>query len=155
VLSQLEGVQVRRHAVLPDKDQLVLGAIERPHAAVVLVPDAQVLEFQARLPSGGQHLAHVPPVHEHEQHGAVPAVGRHGLGRLGQEAGELSLRHLAGGHHELRMLNGAEPADMTTHPDIVGRVGYNNGGPLGAEQGFVNRRIPSVPAGDPMIARLP
>ena len=40
VLAEFEIVDVRRSALLEYKDQLVTGAIERPHPAVVLDPDA-------------------------------------------------------------------------------------------------------------------
>ena len=45
VLAELEAVDVRRRAVLEDEDQLMPGAVEGPHAAVVLGPDDQVLEL--------------------------------------------------------------------------------------------------------------
>ena len=45
VLAELEAVDVRRRAVLEGEDQLMPGAIEGAHAAIVLDPDDQVLEF--------------------------------------------------------------------------------------------------------------
>src|SRR5437762_3173326 len=44
VASKLHGVDVRIGANLVDEDKFVLGAIERSHAPVILVPDAEVLE---------------------------------------------------------------------------------------------------------------
>ena len=70
-------VDVRGAADLADKNELVLGTIERAHAGVRLVPDAQVGQVAVDLLPCGQHLFHVPPIHAHEMDGAVDrAAGR-------------------------------------------------------------------------------
>ncbi len=46
--AELDVVDVGRRAILEDQDQLVLGAVEGSHAAVRLVPDAEVLECAQR-----------------------------------------------------------------------------------------------------------
>ena len=48
---------VRVSAVLEDKNQLVLAAVERPHAGIVLGPDAEVLQFGIAALAGGKQLA--------------------------------------------------------------------------------------------------
>ena len=60
-----------RRADLEHEDELVLGAVERAHAAVGLVPDAEVLELREHRLAGGKQLAHVAPVHADEGDGAV------------------------------------------------------------------------------------
>src|SRR6202022_965322 len=43
VLAKLEIIEVGGRSRLPAEDQFVLGAIETPHTAVGLVPNAEVL----------------------------------------------------------------------------------------------------------------
>src|SRR5829696_7889108 len=43
-VAKPEGVGVRCRPDLEDEDEFVLGAVERPHAAVRLIPDAEVLQ---------------------------------------------------------------------------------------------------------------
>src|SRR5690349_6162116 len=62
VLAQLKRVDMRSSAVLEGKHQFVPGAVEGPHAAIVLGPDDEVLEF-AVDGAGFEHLAHMAPVH--------------------------------------------------------------------------------------------
>src|SRR6056297_3624770 len=45
--AKVDIVDVARRAFLEDADQLVLGAIETAHAAIGLVPDAQVEQREA------------------------------------------------------------------------------------------------------------
>ena len=81
---------------LEHQHQLVLAAVERAHAAVGLVPDAEVFDFREHGLPGGEQLTEVPPVHAHERNGAIPAAGG-GMteGQL-QEAREGLPRHLSG-----------------------------------------------------------
>ena len=53
VAPELDIVAVRRPAVLEDKDQLVLAAVERAHAGIVFDPDAKVFELGVDRFSGG------------------------------------------------------------------------------------------------------
>jgi hypothetical protein len=81
---------------LEHQHQFVLAAVERAHAAVGLVPDAEVFDFREHGLPGGEQLTEVPPVHAHERNGAIPAAGG-GMteGQL-QEAREGLPRHLSG-----------------------------------------------------------
>jgi hypothetical protein len=62
VLPKLETVDVRGRAVFEGENQLVPGAVEGSHAAIVLRPNDQVLELGIVRGSGFEHLAHVPPI---------------------------------------------------------------------------------------------
>jgi len=81
--------------VLEHEQQLVLGAIERPHAGIVLGPHDQVLGNQALLAACACQFEQVPPVHEHEQDGAVPRMCLRAAEECRQERGEFGFRHLA------------------------------------------------------------
>ena len=65
-LAQTKAIGMGKSADLEDEDQLVLGALETPHSAVGLVPDAQVLKFREDHLPGLENLAHVTPVHAHK-----------------------------------------------------------------------------------------
>ena len=52
-LTELDVVAMRCGALLEDKDELVLAAIERAHPCIVLGPDAEVLELAIGLSAGG------------------------------------------------------------------------------------------------------
>src|SRR5438270_209425 len=47
--AELDIVAVRPAALFEDQDELVLAAIERAHAGIVLDPDAHILEFAIGL----------------------------------------------------------------------------------------------------------
>jgi hypothetical protein len=63
VPSEFDIVDVRAPAVLEDENQLVLGAVQRAHPAVVLVPYAEVLGLGVDRPAGGGQLEQMTPVH--------------------------------------------------------------------------------------------
>jgi len=81
MLAQLEAVDVRGGAVLEGKHQLMTGAVERAHAAIVLGPHDQVLELGIDGFASFEHLAHVAPVHADEVDRAIRAVGNQVLER--------------------------------------------------------------------------
>ena len=45
MLAELKAVDMRSRAILEGEDQFMPGAIEGPHAAIVLGPDNKILEF--------------------------------------------------------------------------------------------------------------
>src|SRR5216683_7179591 len=94
VLAQLNVISMDSAAVLEHEDEFVLAAIERSHAAVILGPDAEVLELGVDFAAGGEQLAHVPPVHAYEVKRPVPAMAREQRAGARQEPGELGLAHL-------------------------------------------------------------
>src|SRR5258708_3795831 len=74
MLSELDIINVLAAAVLPDKDQFVLAAVERPHAAIGFIPNDKVLELPVDAPAGGQHLIQMAPIRAHEVDCAVRGV---------------------------------------------------------------------------------
>ena len=72
MLPELKRIGMGGVAVLEHNHQFVPGAVECPHAGIVLGPHDQVLGNQAMLVAGACQFEQVPPVHEHEQDGAVP-----------------------------------------------------------------------------------
>ena len=88
VIAKLRTCWVGSITVLEHEQQLVLGAIERPHAGIVLGPHDQVLGNQALLAACACQFEQVPPVHEHEQDGAVPRMCLRAAEECRQERGE-------------------------------------------------------------------
>ena len=72
--SELDIVNVLAAAVLPDKDQFVLAAVERPHAGIGFIPNDKVLEPPVDAPAGGRHLIQMAPIRAHEVDCAVRGV---------------------------------------------------------------------------------
>src|SRR6202047_3914674 len=90
VAAELDMVLMRVPAMLEQEHELVLAAVERAHAGIVLGPDAQVLQFGIGALAGGEQLRHVPPIHADEverpvetEPGEEPESARQDLGELG------------------------------------------------------------------------
>lgn len=66
VATELYVVDVRRRSILVDQNQLVLGSVERAHAAICLVPHAQRLELRVVSLAGLKDLGQVAPIHAME-----------------------------------------------------------------------------------------
>ena len=94
MLAQLEGVAVRGGPVLEDKDELVARAIEGAHAAVVLDPNDQVLEFREDNLARGEDLGQVTPVHADVVDRPLDTVRGQGREGLLQKPGERLTAHL-------------------------------------------------------------
>ena len=75
--AELDIIDVRRRAVFEDRNQLVLGAVEAAHAAIVLAPDTEILEFAIDFTAGAQQGKQVAPIHADKMNGAQLAVRRH------------------------------------------------------------------------------
>src|SRR4029077_10721217 len=105
--AELDIVAMLLLAVAEHEDELMPRAVERTHAAVALDPDAEVQKIEGHGAAGGEHLAHMPPVHAGIDDGAGVGVGAHEIERRAEEARELLLCHLAGGHREFAMLDRA------------------------------------------------
>ena len=95
MLAGLKGVDVRRLTFLEGKDQLMPGAVECAHAAIVFDPDNEVFEFVIDRLTSGHHFGHMAPVHTDEMDRAVDAVLRQVLKSCLQEVNELTPCHLA------------------------------------------------------------
>src|SRR6266550_784827 len=76
IAPECDIIDVRPLAHLEHVDELVLRAVQRPHAGVALVPDAEVFEFAVDLVAGRQHLALVAPIHADVVDGPVDRAGR-------------------------------------------------------------------------------
>ena len=148
-------VLVRLAAVLEDEHELVLAAVEGTHACVVLGPDAQVLQLGISGLAGREQLPDVAPIHADEVECPVEAVAGEEPERTAQERGELGLVHLAHGHRELAMADGAEPADVAVDRHIVGRVGEDHCSTIVLHQRAVGRLVESATAMDAMGTEEP
>src|SRR5262249_25072580 len=92
---ELDVVAMARLAALEDEDELMLGPIERAHAAVGLDPDTEVQQLRIGSAPGFEHLRGMAPIHALEVNRAGPAV----LGAVSEDAGQeprkVGRRHLA------------------------------------------------------------
>src|SRR5438046_7308131 len=61
--AELDVVAMLAATLLEDKDELVLAAIERTHAGIVLGPNAEGFELAIDLGTSGQQFLEVAPVH--------------------------------------------------------------------------------------------
>jgi hypothetical protein len=140
---------------LKNEDQLVLRAIERPHAAIGLGPNTQILELAVGALGRGQHLADVTPVHADVMDGAVGGMrGKIAEDRL-EEARELGFGHFACGHGELAVLHRAEAADMAVDRNIVGGIGEYHLRTLISKQTGINGGIRRIAADQPVFTDQP
>ena len=139
---------MRRRAVLEDEDQFMFRTVQRAHATIVLVPDAQVLESGVDSPSCGLDFEHVAPIHAQKMDRAVDCVLCETTeGRL-QERDESFLRHFTGCHLELAVFHGAQARHMTLNWDIVRRIGKHKLRLAATEQQGVAVRFGRIPAQD-------
>src|SRR3984893_14761182 len=112
IAAELDMVLVRVPAMLEQEYELVLAAVERAHAGIVLGPHAQVLQLGIGAHAGGEQLAHVAPIHADEVERPVETEPGEEPESAGQELGELGLVHLARGHREFAVADRAEPSNM-------------------------------------------
>jgi hypothetical protein len=61
--AEFNVVDVRAATDFENRDQFMLGPIKRPHATIVLVPDAKVDEVAIEGSHRGQKLEQVAPIH--------------------------------------------------------------------------------------------
>ena len=82
--------------------------------------------------------------------GAVNAEAHEIAESLAEKGGELGFVHLARGHREGAMMDGAEAAHVTFDPQVVGRVGEHHRGRFVAQQRSEGLGIECIPAQDAM-----
>src|SRR5215475_5842259 len=70
--AEFDIVDVRGSADFEHRDEFMLGPVKRPHAAIVLVPDAEVEEAVIDLASCRQELEQMPPRHSAGRRHAMP-----------------------------------------------------------------------------------
>src|SRR5262249_18708073 len=131
-VAEPERISVGSGADLEHEHQLMLGAIEGPHAGISFVPDAEVLELGEHRLTGLEQFSHVAPVHAYERNSSVAGEGCSMSERTLQEAGEGGDRHLAGPHGEFAMADTAESGHMPVDWNVVGWIGEDEVGPFGS-----------------------
>src|SRR4029078_12679516 len=82
---ELHHVSVRAVADAVHEDYLVLRAVERTHARIALVPDADVEDIFVNLTRGRRHVIEVAPVHADEVNCACSRDGLSCAECLGEE----------------------------------------------------------------------
>src|SRR6202045_2364308 len=112
-LAELDIIAMRVTPLFKHEDKLVLAAVERAHAAIVLDPDAEIFQLAIDVVSGGHQLFDVAPVHADEVQGAVTAECREVSESLAEKGNEFRPIHLARGHREGTMVDRAEASRVT------------------------------------------
>jgi len=146
---------VRPAALLKDQDELVLAAIERAHAGIVLDPDAHILEFAIGLLADGEQFGEMAPIHADVMQRAGGAKGGEVTAGLAEERSELGLIHLTRSHREWTVMDRAETARVTLDWHVVRRVGKDHRGALRAHQRGEGLGIEGITAQDAMSPRKP
>ena len=130
VFAEFDIVDVGRGARFENEHEFMLRPVQGAHAAVVLGPDAEVLQVGIRGGAGGQHLLQMAPVHALKMNRAIDRIGRE-MAEYGlQESGEFGWRHFPGCHGEFAVLNRTEAADVPGDGHVVGGVGKHELGAL-------------------------
>src|ERR1700737_4781964 len=154
-LAELDVVAVRSAALLEDQAELVLAAIERAHAGIVLDPDAEVLELAIGLGTGNQQLVEMAPVHANEVQRSRGTEGGKVAAGLGKKGGEFGLVHLARGHRERAVVDRAEAARMAVDFHVVRRGGKDHRGMFLAPQRREGQSIEGAAAQQPIATEEP
>ena len=132
----------------------MLRAIERAHAGIGLVPDAQVQKLAIDRVPDGTDLVHVAPVHADEVNRAVARDVGTGAEAIGEERAERFVGHFAGCHGELPVPAPGIGVAIDAH--VVGRV--EEGGVDArtlADHSLQERDVAPVAAADAMISQDP
>src|SRR6516162_8695249 len=153
--TELDIVAVRTAALLKDQDELVLAAIERAHAGIVLDPDTQILEFAIGLLADGEQFGEMAPIHADVMQRAGGAKGGEVTAGLAEERSELGLIHLTRSHREWAVMDRAETARVTLDRHVVRWVGKDHRGALRAHQRGEGLGIEGITAQDAMSPRKP
>src|SRR6476661_7510543 len=155
VLAELDHVEMRCGPGLVDKHELVLGAVERAHPPVILVPDTDILEFGVDPACCVDDLCHVPPVHADEVQGAIGAEGCQMAKDGPEKVLEFSGGHFAGRHLELPVLDRTKPAHVTVDRNVIGRVGKDHPRTLIRQQIRIGCGITGVAAEQAVVTEVP
>src|ERR1700704_5091436 len=98
---------MRSRAVLPHKDELVLGAIECAHSGVGLIPDADVLKLRVVGVSRCKHFAHMAPIHADLVDRTIRRITAEQGIYTGEEGRELTFAHFPRSHGKFAVLDAA------------------------------------------------
>src|SRR5205085_1538398 len=153
--AKLDIVAVPLAAMFEHKDKLVLAAVERPHPAIVLDPNTEVLQLVVGGSAGRQQLLEMAPVHADEVQRTADAECHEVAESLAKKAGEFGSIHLARGHREGPMVDRAETTRMTIDRHIIRRVGEHHRGAFFAQQRLESRGIERAAAEHAMATEQP
>ena len=152
--TEFDIVNVRLGALFEHRQQLVLGAPQRPLAAIGLDPDHDVDEVEAQFTPAGDHKLDRAPVNESSEQAAVGEAREDRLHPLPIELAEFLAAHLAVGKCELAVVRVAgHVADVG---DIVRLVGQHELRQfVGGHWPGVDRRIAGVAMCESMVPEDP
>jgi hypothetical protein len=133
----------------------MLAPVESSHAAVGLVPDAEVLELGKDRLACLEQFPHMAPIHAHERNGAV-ARKRGGMPQcLLQEAGECFGRHFADPHGEFAVADATQPCHMPIDWDVVRRIREDEVRPFVPHQKVEDALVSRISANQTMPTKTP
>src|SRR3977135_898675 len=125
------------------------------HAAIALVPDAEILEFGKDGSACLEQFPHMAPIHAHERNGAV-ARKRGGMPKgLLQEAGECFARHFADPHGEFAVADATQPCHMTIDRYVVWGICEQEIRAFASHQEVEGGSVSSIPANQTMPTKAP
>src|SRR5262249_14676789 len=154
-VAEPKSVGVCGGADLEHENEFVLAAVERPHAAIGLVPDDEVLELGKDRLAGREQVSHMAPIHAYERNGAVARMGCGMSERLLQEVGECFDRHLADPHGELAVANATKARHVTIDSKIKRRIREQEVRPFVPHQEVEDALVSSIPANQTMPTKTP
>src|ERR1700730_5885217 len=160
MLSELEVVHVLAAAALPDKSQLVPGAIKAAEPATRFDPNAQVFELDEIRLTRIEHLRHMPPIHECRAKRPWSRVVPNLPKDVAEKGGEFGLVHFAGGKSKLSVMNTAVPGGVTVDFDIIWWIRDGISGLFAGHQPLIGDLVSGIAAkkqvrsGAPTIAGL-
>src|SRR5436305_15196894 len=99
--AKLDIVAVSGAALFEHKDKLVLAAVERPHPAIVLDPNTEVLQLVVGGSAGRQQLLEMAPVRADDVQRTADAECAGVADSLAKNAGEFGSSHLGRGYREV------------------------------------------------------
>jgi hypothetical protein len=136
------------------ENQLMLGAIERPHSAVVLRPDAEIEERVVGFLASQQDFRCMTPIHADEVNRAIRAVAFQ-VEKVPDTGNRKTLDSLISPEaiSKFAMPNRSLAADVSIDFHVVRRVGEDNVSLLAIHERGIGRFLESVAADQTMITQ--
>ena len=150
-IAESEGVDVCGIAFFEDEDELMPGAIEGPHPAIGLDPNADILELELGQLARPYRLFDMAPIDENEANAAIDKGLGHAAKGVLQEVDVDLLGHLAGGHGEVAMLDLPESGGMAEDRHVVRGIGEGETRLLPTEKSIIAPWIPRIAAQEQML----
>ncbi len=148
IFAELDIVGVPLGAGLEDKDQLMLGAVERSHAGIAFHPDRDVFQLGIDVTTGREQFVSVAPVHTNKVDCPVFAVFCKQCAAARQKASEFFAAELADTLGKLAV------ADLS-YGNVVRRIDEHDMCALSTHQGIKSGLGGGVTTMDTMVAKLP